>query len=383
MKKVTRNDVIMAIANSGANGVSALELAEALGTSVSVAINHASRLYRDKIISKKRRTLSGRSWEIVYYSNTDDEAPVEQADEQSTEQPANVRVDDPAPEVSTHKPNQNHEGYNDPTATEAIKRMERYGGFMPGGIYKTTNGEAFLVLTTYPDTVLGYRIDFVPKATDTDSEVTWKVGPNSALVHTHRVCSVPFKRLLLGNMTKCPFESFRDILRKSPFNSCKKVEVPVDSGFDLDKFEATQHELEHERLTVQKLNNEIVRWEKAQESWRIEEKDRIERINLLDELWHDLAKALDTGSSSIPELIDRAKQFKLMAEQWYNLATALNTDFSSISELIALAKRFKELAEAPIDRDALGVSVADHERLKGERDVYKSIVDRVISYWTA
>lgn len=382
MKKVTRNDVIMAIANSGANGVSALELAEALGTSVSVAINHASRLYRDKIISKKRRMLSGRSWEIVYYSNTADETPIEQ--------PANVRVDDPAPEVSKHKPNQNHEGYNDPTATEAIKRMERYGGFMPGGIYKTTNGEAFLVLTTYPDTVLGYRIDFVPNATDTDSEVTWKVGPNSAIVHTHRVCSVPFKRLLLGNMTKCPFESFRDILRKSPFNSCKKVEVPVEGAITEEAYERLaasnrqfQIRLEDERENVRKLNDEIVRWEKAQESWRIEEKDLHEKNRLVAEQWYDLAKALDTGSSSIPELIDRAKQFKLMAEQWYDLATALDTDFSSISELIGLAKQYKDLAEAPIDGDKLGVSIADHERLKGERDVYKSIVDRIVEYWTA
>lgn len=351
MKKVTKNEVITAIANSGANGVSALELAEALGTSVSVAINHASRLYRDKIISKKRRVLSGRHWEAVYYSNT--------ADEQPTEQSANVRVDDPAPEVSKHKSNQNHEGYNDPTATEAIKRMERYGGFMPGGIYKTTSGDAFLVLTTYPDTVLGYWIDFVPNATDTDSEVTWKVGPNSALVHTHRVCSVPFKRLLLGNMTKCPFESFRDILRKSPFNSCKKVEVPVEGAVTEEENERLaesnrqfQIRLEDERATVKKLNDELLRWEKAQESWRIEEKDLIQKVNMFAEPWYDLAKALDTEFSSISKLIDKAKQHK-------------------------------DLAEAPIDKDALGVSIADHERLKGERDVYKSIVDRIVEYWTA
>lgn len=359
MKKVTRNDVIMAIANSGATGVTAHELAETLGISEGSVTNHVSRLYTDNLISKKRRWLSGRHWEAVYYSNTVDEEPDEQSIEEPDEQSANVRIDDPAPEVSKHKPNQNHEGYNDPTATEAIKRMERYGGFMPGGIYKTTNGEAFLVLTTYPDTVLGYRIDFVPNATDTDSEVTWKVGPNSALVHTHRVCSVPFKRLLLGNMTKCPFESFRDILRKSPFNSCKKVEVPVEGAITEEAYERLaesnrqfQIRLEDERENARKLNDEILRWEKAQESWRIEEKDLIGKINGVCEPWHDLAKALDT-------------------------------DFTSISELIGLAKQYKDLAEAPIDRDALGVSVADHERLKGERDVYKSIVDRIVEYWTA
>lgn len=359
MKKLTKNDVIKAIADSGVYGATTHELAETLGTSESNIRNHMSRLCKNNMVSKKQRR-SGQYWVSVYYSNTAEE-PVEQ--------PVNVRIDDPAPEVSKHKPNQNHEGYNDPTATEAIKRMERHGGFMPGGIYKTTNGEAFLVLTTYPDTILGYRIDFVPKATDTDSEVTWKVGPNSALVHTHRVCSIPFKRLLLGNMTKCPFESFRDILRKSPFNQCKKVEVPVDNGIDLDKFEATQRELddtkarcdglllelEDERLNVSKLNDEILRWEKAQESWRIEEKDLISRINRVCDPWHDLAKALDTEFTSIV----------------------------NVSELIDRAKKYKELAEAPIDKDALGVSVADYERLKGERDVYKSIVDRVVDYWAS
>lgn len=361
MKKVKRNDVIKAIVNSGVYGVTNHELAEALGTTESNIRNHVSRLCKNNMVYKKQRR-SGRSWVSVYYSNTvedpakrPDEEPTEQTDEQSV----NVRVDDPAPEVSKHKPNQNHEGYNDPTATEAIKRMERYGGFMPGGIYKTTNGEAFLVLTTYPDTVLGYRIDFVPNATDTDSEVTWKVGPNSALVHTHRVCSVPFKRLLLGNMTKCPFESFRDILRKSPFNSCKKVEVPVEGAITEEEHERLaesnrqfQIRLEDEQANVQKLNNEIVRWEKAQESWRIEEKDLIQKVNMFAEPWYDLAKALDTEFSSISKLIDKAKQYK-------------------------------DLAEAPIDKDALGVSIADHERLKGERDVYKSIVDRIVEYWTA
>lgn len=368
MRKVTKNDVLNAIRERNEQGITTAALAELFEISRRAARQHMTRLMADGVVSSRHHKNGKPGGESVYFINV-------------VEQPVNVRIDDPAPEVSKHKPNQNHEGYNDPTATEAIKRMERHGGFMPGGIYKTTNGEAFLVLTTYPDTILGYRIDFVPNATDTDSEVTWKVGPNSALVHTHRVCSIPFKRLLLGNMTKCPFESFRDILRKSPFNSCKKVEVPVEGSVRIEELDNAKAqcdglrlELEDERATVKKLNDEILRWEKAQESWRIEEKDLIEKNRLVADPWHDLAKALDTEFTSIlniPELVDRAKQFKDLSEAPIDRIPVEEANHNEVLELYQ--SKIEELTSR----------VADYERLKGERDVYKSIVDRVVDYWAS
>lgn len=136
-----------------------------------------------------------------------------------------VTVDDPVKEQK-----KNTEGYSDPTAAKAIKMLERNDGIMPGTIYKTDKGSLFLVMRTYPDTILGYNIDQAIRAVTTDSEVAWQAsGATYYLVHTNRLTYIASKRLIKSQgFQKCPFDVWKDIARRSPLQNAKVLPIPVE-----------------------------------------------------------------------------------------------------------------------------------------------------------
>lgn len=380
MERVKNEDVLNAIRERNEQGITATELMQLFGFSEGAMRQHVLKLRKEGFI-KAPEVRVGRGRRARYYASE----PVEES--QTT---ANVRIDDPAPEPSKHKPWQNQEGYNDPTATEAIKRMERYGGFMPGGIYKTTNsGELFLVLTTYPDTILGYTLDIIPRAVDTDSEVVWKMGANYAVVHTHRVRSVSFKKLLLSTMSKCPFESFKDILRKSPFNSCKKIEVPVDGAVTQEDYDKLRVELAdskslHDSMMKDLLDTMAPNHEDLPHSWT-EFLAKIQEYKDNSELSADVIEDLKASNRKFQIRLEEAISARdNLTNKWRDLANFLEVDATCLEDVIDAAKKYKELAEAPLEPENLGmIASADFAALQAERDVYKSIVDRVVSYWVS
>lgn len=418
IKRVTNEDVLTVIQAAGANGITAREIADFFGFSVDNVYMHVVKLTKAGLITK-----SGSNNNRRYFATNIDNP-------EEPQEPADVRIDDPAPEPSKHKPNQNHEGYNDPTATEAIKRMERNNGFMPGGIYKSQNGSLFLVVRTYPDTILGYDVDILPKATDTDSEVTWKMGANSALVHTNRVRSVSFKKLHLNSMQKCPFETFRDILRKSPFSACKTVEVPVETVSQ--QAQEAIVSLEKEVTILADTNGDLRTMIDQQNIDRellgsrvctmfgvepyIDDNDLVTKLlsvhqymiemeAVLNELWKEYGSSdydlvLDdveeyiTGKfDSLSDQLEAAKSkaeatkkvcYEDIGDQIRDIL-GLPRDESPYNwrDLMVLIREYKDLAEAPINPSDFGVDRAEFAAMKARMEVYKEVADKFITYYTS
>ena len=169
-------------------------------------------LYVD--VKKKGRT------NLYFY--IEDDKKNEEAEEKKEEEP-----------VKEDNPYKNDEKYNDPTAGKAINNVSGPSNspFMPAGIYRDTLGDLFLVVREYPDTILGYKVLTVDNGNvTTDSSVVWKssMNPMSYLVNTNRVCSVNRRKLQRQLFTRCPFDTYRAIIRRSPFSNCKVVEIPVE-----------------------------------------------------------------------------------------------------------------------------------------------------------
>ena len=217
IKRVSQDRVVEVIGAAGGMGVTVKELVVKLDGALteSGVWSHLNRLAKTGKIQRLgkgrgvRFYIPGKSVKLDLTSNKERQF---------------VHIDDPV-----ENPMRNAEKYPDPTAGKAIKAMSKYSGIAPGVLYKmTTSGGTFLTLRVYPDTVLGYRVEFVPQAKSTDTEVAWQRPGTMALVHTNRITSTGFRSLLMSSGEKCPADVFLEIFKKSPFGSCKAIEVPVE-----------------------------------------------------------------------------------------------------------------------------------------------------------
>lgn len=150
---------------------------------------------------------------------------IEHEDDQNEEEP---EVEDR--ESRLYNQGRNAEGYLDPTSAKAMKSMDRFDQIMPGAIYKTNTGGLFMVLKTYPDTILGYNVEEVQYATSTDMTVAWQASTHTKLIHVNRINSIPSKKLQKATKSNAPFEVVKEMIRKSPLHASRVIEIekPVE-----------------------------------------------------------------------------------------------------------------------------------------------------------
>lgn len=201
--KVTQLMVIERIKECGEAGCTVEELSEHFGikkVSVHTHLSHIMKLESCPIYYKTEK--AGKAVYYRYFFQT------------------------PVPEKEEPVENKNVEGYSDPTAAKAIKNLERYEGFMPGGIYefKTRPGSLFLVIRTTPGTLLGYVVSKTVNDDTDDSTICWPRGDHYECVKPNQLTYAKFHWMNRVFDHRCPFTELQKVIAKSPFRA---VEVPV------------------------------------------------------------------------------------------------------------------------------------------------------------
>lgn len=190
------------------NGLTDRELGERLGLS-DVRVNWYLNRMMEEDADLFDRTREDAHSKYVYTIKKKEEEP-------------NVEED----KVSRlYNQGKNSEGYVDPTSAKAMKSVGRLDGFMAGGIYKTNTGSWFLVLRPYPDTLLGYNIEETTYAASSDRTVAWPYRTFTRVVYVNRLQSISPKKLKHSDFSKCPFETMKEVIRKSPLHAARVIEI--------------------------------------------------------------------------------------------------------------------------------------------------------------
>lgn len=214
----TNEMILDELKNGSGNGKTVWEIQEALGCNHETVRRRLLSLIEEKKVSRRMDSTNGKRSYVYEVIESDEkkEAVVEKPE----------RYGD----------NKNDEGYSDPTAAAAIRSASSHKEtFLPGAIYKTGFGDPFLVIRTYPDCELGYYVREVPNAVSTDTTVVWLTKNGSHLVYVNQIMSVPHRKLQGNTFERIPMEAYRDILRKSPLQAAKHIEVPVEKIVEVEK----------------------------------------------------------------------------------------------------------------------------------------------------
>lgn len=203
------------------NGLTDKELGERLGLS-DVRVNwYLNRMMEEDADLLSRARTDAHS-KYVYKLNKV-VLPLPEEENQLTFDIPKPKVEDNVSRL--YNQGKNSEGYVDPTSAKAMKSVGRLDGFMAGGIYKTNTGSWFLVLRPYPDTLLGYNIEETTYAASTDRTVAWPYRTFTRVVYVNRLQSISSKKLKHSDFSKCPFETMKEVIRKSPLHAARVIEI--------------------------------------------------------------------------------------------------------------------------------------------------------------
>lgn len=211
----TKEMVLDELKKGESSGMSALELAAILDFSHETIRRRLLELIEDGLVDRDEKDTTEGKRRFLY--RIVEEKP-EQKEEPKPEKP------------ERYGDNKNDEGYPDPTFAKALKSLDRFGGIMPGGLYRITLGgrDSFLVVRTYPDCALGYYVQEVQEAKSTDTTTAWQTKKGTSYVHVNQLMSVPFRKLDKHKFERMPLDAYKDIIRKSPLQAAKVIPVEVE-----------------------------------------------------------------------------------------------------------------------------------------------------------